>query len=318
MKRIIAILLSICCLFGLLAGCGTQNNPEQTQESTREPVVRDKKKVIFIGNSYTYYGNCVLDKGQKVFSQAERVGDQGYFYQLCKANNFDVEVTNFCFGGHRLEDFKGNCMADRGHDGYNHLQDLVDTDYDYVFLQESKPSSPQNTDIVELCQWLMDIFKEGNPNVKFFLLVPWYAYEGNYAWLPTVKNLEEMGVTVVDWGKLVYDIIHGNTTVPGATYTYDKNSLIIYKEANDGYHPNMLTGYITALMAYCAITGESAVGQPYAFATDTNINPIFNTNTYTFKNYCYGTGVDTNYAQILQSAEDMKGIQQLIDQYMAE
>ena len=38
---------------------------------------------------------------------------------------------------------------------------------------------------------------------------------------------------------------------------------------------NMLTGYITTLMVYCAVTGESAVGQDYSFCNDRALNSAF-------------------------------------------
>ena len=274
-----------------------------------------KKKIIFIGNSYTYYGNCVVQKDKHVLEQEKRVGDQGYFYQLCKANGLDIDVTDFTFGNHHLLEFKGACLG-HGHDGHDHMEALVDKKYDYVVLQEAHTITAADPDIVEKCSWMMDIFRQANPDVKFLFLLPWRAYEQNYAWLPTLKNLEDLGVTVVNWGKLVYDMFTGAVTVPGAKYTYNKNSFIVNKSAADGYHPNMLTGYITALMTYCAITGESAVGQPYAFTTDYTVNPAFNTDIYILNHYCYGDGMETNFVKILQSAEDMRGIQQLIDQYM--
>ena len=95
--------------------------PPTNSQAISHPL--DGKKFIFIGNSYTYYGKCVLDKGQSVYSQSSRVNDQGLFYQICKANGIDVNVTNFTFGGHTLEDhYSGCCNADRGHDGLEHLR----------------------------------------------------------------------------------------------------------------------------------------------------------------------------------------------------
>ena len=101
-----------------------------------------KKKIIFIGNSYTYYGNCVVQKDKRVLTQEKRVGDQGYFYQLCKANGLDFDVTDFTFGNHHLLEFKGKCMG-HGHNGHDHMEALVDKKYDYVVLQEPTQLPPQ-------------------------------------------------------------------------------------------------------------------------------------------------------------------------------
>ena len=42
------------------------------------------KKILFIGNSYTFYGNTVIHKGYTVLTRERRDNDPGYFYQLCK------------------------------------------------------------------------------------------------------------------------------------------------------------------------------------------------------------------------------------------
>ena len=121
---------------------------------------------------------------------------------------------------------------------------------------------------------------------------------------------------VVDWGALVNDIITGKTTVPGTTQTYDQNSFIISKSESDGFHPNMLTGYITALMTYCAITGESAQGQTFNFG-DSDL--LFGTAAIeAFRSKYYTYRPITNFPAILTSETEMTGIQQLIDQYLAE
>ena len=55
------------------------------------------KKILFIGNSYTYYGNAVMHKGYSVLTQEARSGDQGWFYQLCKAKGINHLIyTGFC------------------------------------------------------------------------------------------------------------------------------------------------------------------------------------------------------------------------------
>ena len=124
-----------------------------------------------------------------------------------------------------------------------------------------------------------------------------------------------MGITIVDWGKLVSDIIRQNVAVPNAEKTYVKNTFIVHKSSSDGYHPNQLTGYITALMTYCAITGESAVGKSYDFWNDTSLSSKFHSVSYISKYYTHGT---TNYHQIFNSPTDMQGLQTLIDQYLEE
>ena len=324
--------MTICA--STLTACGATQSSNGTTESTQttapaqatefSPVGKEGlngKKIIFFGNSYTYYGKCVITKGQSVFSQNERINDEGYFYQICKANGVDINVTNFTFGGHYLKDFHPTgCAADRGHDGLNHLSYISDFNYDYVVLQTG--SGPLNyPDLLAECQPIMQPFREANPNVKFIFLANHIDYllnhttqfKDGYVWRGDIKKLADAGILVVDWGSLVCDIMNGDVKVPGATQEYKFNSFIISQSETDGHHQNMLTGYITALMTYCAITGESAQGQRWSFPENSNFNEQA-IAAYRAKYYTYNP--ETNFDAILTSEADMTGIQQLMDQYL--
>lgn len=271
------------------------------------------KKIIFFGNSFTYYGKCVIGKGQNVYSQDKRINDKGYFYQICKSNGIDINVCNFTFGGHQLKDFySGSCAANRGHNGLDHLAYINDYNYDYVVMQNGAASMNLESILAE-CQPIMDRFKKANPNVKFIFLVQYRAHQKGYVWLSDIKNLEKSGILVVDWGRLVCDIIDGNVKVPGATQEYNFNSFVISQSKTDGFHQNMLAGYITALMTYCALTGESAQGQQVSFENVKALNSS-GIKAYRAKYYTYKT--ETNFDTILASKSDMAGIQQLIDRYI--
>ena len=118
----------------------------------------------------------------------------------------------------------------------------------------------------------------------------------------------------------------GGTQVPGGTIEYRPNSFMVSQEG-DSYHPNVLTGYLFALMTYCAITGESSVGQPYDFCYDESnaVYPItdryevgnFKTKHYTYDNP--NTDFDernTNFVEIFNSSADMAGLQELVNSYV--
>lgn len=326
MKKRICIMLSTCLLLSVFAGCGKTSDQPQTTTGTTDTTTAatteaaennsaamealDGKRVIFLGNSHTYYSRCVMDKGQST-TLTGRTKDQGLFYQLCKANGVEVDVTNYTFGNHQLSDFySGSCAAGK-HDGYDHMADFDDFNYDYVIVQQGT-KDPAN-DLVGDVQKMAEPFKNANPDVKVIFLVHQLAYTRDYKWLEKVALLKETGVTVVDWGGMLHGILQGTQTVPGTEQTFNQNSFVISKSDSDGYHPNLLVGYITALMTYCAITGEKAEGQPWKFPN----NPVIGEaaiKTYRASYYTYDK--DTNFDAILLSKTEMFGIQQLIDSYM--
>ena len=281
-----------------------ENGSDKEDNELGNKHMLDGKKIIFIGDSFVYYGQVVLD------GSASRYNDKGYFYQLCKSMGAEVSVTNWTYGGKGISYIYENYMGN-----------LADRNYDYVVISGGRNSTSKAEDYFTTLQAYMDMFTAVNPDVKFLYLVSSGAHNISVAEsfpveiLNNLKEFEKMGITIVDWGKLVSDIIRGNVVVPNAEKTYNKNSFVVHRSSKDGYHPNQLTGYITALMTYCAITGESAVGKNYDFWNDKSLNGNFNANTYIKKCYTKGT---TNYPEIFGSAADMQGLQTLIDQYLEE
>lgn len=285
----------------------------------------DGKRFIFIGNSFVYYGQTVLNKGyanETALSQQTRDEDRGYFYELCRANGAKVHVTNWTFGGHTLSDIFGDAC---GHSGYcsgkNHLSYLTDRVYDYVVISEGTGDFP---DFLDTVHGVMEVFRAANPAVKFVYLCHTSSHLNRHTGAPTaavlnaLKTLDAEGVIVVDWGKLSWDLINGDVTVPGGTLTYNKNSLIVNQSENDGYHPNLLAGYLTSLMTYCAITGENAAGQPYDFYKKAYTVGKETVTMQSFIEKYYRTGETTNFDQAFASPAEMAGLQQLAARYLAE
>ena len=337
LKSIIALFLCLSIIFGLF-GCAGEvsiletienevitTEPETTMEETTEMeeikknVSLDGKRVIFIGNSYVYYGRTVINKSTSVMTQAERENDKGFFYQLCRENGMEVNVTNWTFGGHGLGDFFGAPCAHSSSACYGtrHEDELKNRYYDYVFVSPGGGERSAQT-IADDFDYIIKFFKDANPDVKIVCLanLGCHGYSSFGTDLPDIYNyypaLAEKGVIIADWGGLVYRIMHGIYSVPGGSQTYGKNTFIV----KDGFHPNMLAGYITTLMAYCAVTGESAVGQPYGFCNDVRVNAKFSFANYV-KSY-YTAEITTNFPDVFESEGDMRGIQKLVNKYLAE
>lgn len=326
MKKHLPILLGILLLLASLTSCQKETAPFAPGSHAKQAL--DGKKVIFVGCSYTYYGNVVhrssMEKDMQNYGleQKDRTNDQAFFYQLCKANGAEVSVTDWCFGGHDLTDlFDGSCAADRGCNNRDHLKDLEDRYYDYVILQNILvPGQETAEDYLKNVRDALAVFREANPEVRFYYAVHDGVYTQNYpdSWKDSVELIRKEGVKILDWGTLVYDVWNGNVSVPGATLSYNKQSFIISKSLVDGYHPNPLSGYLYSLMAYCAITGETAVGQPYEFCTaDMDVLNLYVKRQYTSDiRSTPENEKETNFIQILSSEADMKGLQTLADQYM--
>jgi len=61
------------------------------------------KKVIFLGNSYVFWGRTVLKGSVSSPLLENRQEDHGYFYQLCRAMGDTVSVTNWTFSGYAIK-----------------------------------------------------------------------------------------------------------------------------------------------------------------------------------------------------------------------
>ena len=325
MKRIVSLILVLCMALATMVGCGapetaeqpTTTAPVETTEAAVEltgPEALQGKRVIFIGNSYSLCGYTVLGGDCNVVLQEERENDQGIFYQLCKANGIDVSVTNWTFGSHSITDFfDGICKAGRECDGIDHEIHLTNPYFDYVVLQ-CHVERGYTGDFVEYLQSEMDFFRQYNPNVKFIMHVPHMAHHKDNIWVKDLGQLADAGVKIADWGGLVDDILNRKVSVPGATQDYSFHTFVINWREDDGFHQNILCGYLTALMVYCAITGEKAEGQPWRFTNDPTLNPKMDWQKSKEIHYSYDP--DTNFIEVLDSDADMLGLQQLADQYL--
>lgn len=271
--------------------------------------------MLFIGNSYTYWGSVVINQDKTVMDQKSRTGDKGMFYHMCKQKGIEPVVTNWVWGSHNFTDIMSHeCLCEGNScEGKDHMSYLEDPAFDYVCMQPYFETEYAG-DLVTHLTSAMEFFREANPEVKFLLLVPHMAFVKQFQWRDELQAAADAGITVVNWGGMLDDIVNKRVEVPGATEQYFLNSFVISRSEKDGHHQNLLVGYLTTLMVYCAITGESAVGQPYEFADDRSLHPNFDMDTFRTTNYTHDPF--TNFVEIFRSEADMQGLQQLADQYI--
>lgn len=321
MKRTIALLLVLICIISCFGCAAEQPEATETQATTEAAFSQAAveklhgKKIIFVGNSYTYFAHTVLRASGSGLTQDKRGNDEGYFYQLCKTQGAEVSVTNWTFGDHALWESLGHSCTREACFGVDHLSYLTDRYFDYVVLQPYS-SDFSSDDVTEYLQPMMDVFREANPNVQFILAVPHMTYHRSYAWKNKLPDIDRSQITVCNWGKMLADILNGTTQVPNGTQQYFNGTFIVSVSEKDGHHQNLLVGYLTALMVYCAITGDSAVGLPYDFCSDTSIRPEFDMEAY--KKEKYVLEPFTNFIDVFNSPADMEGLQILVDRYIAE
>ena len=161
-------------------------------------------------------------------------------------------------------------------------------------------------------------FTAVNPNIKKIYINHIYSvYKNHGNILNNLKTLhDDDGYTIINCGQLAYDIYTGAVSVPGGSLSYSDRYTFCNHKSGDSYHPNPLMGYIMTQMAYCALTGESA---DYADYSTLVKGCLFGAGSTTYDNYYstyYTTEATLPFMTVLDNTAEMRGIQQLIPNYI--
>ena len=258
------------------------------------------KRVLFIGNSFTYTGHCVSSEG---FASL----DKGYFYRVAQSLGEEPTVVNCTWGGaslhHKSGDIAGRSLYKRlteEHPCYckNSEGEPMDDfyDQDFVVLQQSGDTIAQTYDD---CKLIMSLFPK---KTRFGYFVTTHDTHANhYTNIEAAAKLrDDDGCAYIPLGHLVEDLCNKLTYPEGAELEYSKNTFIYCKE-HDFHHPNKLTGYLTALCTYSAFTGRSAEEADHSFVEPTGM-----------ENYTLG---ETNHAEIIASEREMNALKKLAFEY---
>lgn len=309
---LLGVVLSVC-------GCSKASAPAETAPDTTPTAAQkalDGKKVIIIGNSHTYVGNVVTQTYNSQPSQEKRSNNRGFFWIISQRQGCDVSVTNWTFSSHGLSSiFMNPCSVEGDCYGLNHEEYLTDRYFDYVVIQPGVGDKSEKNMVSDI-QYVVNFFREVNPDVKFVLLGNASVYGNNAQSKPYpgitahYKTLAEEGFIMADWGGLVDDLIHERVKPEGSTMPYFKKSFII----KDEFHPNLLSGYIASVMLYCAITGEKAENIPTDLFQDSAMAALL--EGHLEDKYVHPS--DTNFHTALTVEKELLGIHKLIDQYLEE
>ncbi len=266
----------------------------------------DGKKVMFAGNSLTYYGEVVINR------DGSPTKNKGVFEKVAEFFGDKVNVTNFTYGSAGFTDGRDKASTDgipASYKDYGLYQLMIELHPNYYNNKDGKEMDPfYDQDVVifqqrgasisssyDQVRQLASLFPD---DTRFAVIITHYDTKNTSTGSALKKTLND-GWTVIPAGDLVTDLWNGR--VKDTEFKYTKTDFVITK---DDVHPNYLTGYIKALMTYCALTGRSAAGADYSF--------VNRSTDY------YANANETQFDDVLASPSEMLRIQELIDSYIVK
>lgn len=303
-KKILSAAAALLILIGNLSLFTVSAN--KAEVDSHNIVSVSGKKILVIGNSMLFYGNCVNsgNQGGK---------DKGYLYRLIRAGGEKATVVDHTYPGKSLSYIYENYISK--------LSAKQLGEYDFVVMSEW---AKENKDFIKDCKSIMSLFK--NSTEFYYMCHPMLYEYGLTSITDSLSQLRELGVEIVDWGRMVYNIYTAAETVEGSALKYNRETFIKNNVGyinGDGYigagskgddkHPNPLSGYIAAQMLYSAITHRPAEYQDYSFCGDSSLHKYFDFDSFISAHY--NGEKSTNFDKVFASAADMYGLQKVIDKY---
>lgn len=253
------------------------------------PALADGKKVLFIGNSFTYGASASAQ-----FFHPESVTD------LNKENIGGVPAIFKSFAKQAKMDFDVylETVPGSGFDlHYDKKLPLIDKKWDIVIMHSystmdaKAPGNPKK--LIDYSQKLSQKFKDKNKNAEIYLTATWsradQTYKPNGAWYG--KNIEQMGEDVHDGYSLALDANDGriNSVLPvGRAWNYAWQMGVADSNPYDGidfgkvdlwgwdqYHASNYGYYLHALVVFAGVTGFDVTkfGKSERAARELGISP---------------------------------------------
>ena len=264
----------------------------------------DGKKIMFAGNSLTYYGEIVMN------NNGSPTNKKGVFEKIAEFFGDKVTVTNFTYGSAGFTDGRDKASTDGIPTSYkdyglyqlmlelhpNHYNNKNGADMDSFYDQDIVVFQQRGASISSSYDQVMQLAALFPEDTQFAVIITHYDTKNTSTSSALKKTLAD-GWKVIPAGDLVTDLWNGK--IVNTEFKYTKNDFVITK---DNVHPNYLTGYIKALMTYCTLTSRSAVGADCSF--------VNRSTSY------YANANETQFEEVLASATEMLRIQELIDSYI--
>jgi len=188
-------------------------------------------RILFIGNSYTFYNDL-----------------PGTLEKLMRSGGYQVEVSSSAFGGWSLSEHLAS---------FETIEKIEENDWDYIVLQEKSVVSDPEDEMYPAVRELDRLIQ--NAGAETILFMTWGRENGlASAGFPDFKSMQvnisnnyiniadELSLSVAPVGTAWQTVITSENN-PGL---WD----------NDGSHPNPFGTYLAACVFYALFTGESPEG----------------------------------------------------------
>ncbi len=237
--------------FCILISCSSDTKVDPQDENEISDAFKPQK-VLFIGNSHTYFN-------QGVDFHLQEFALQGNL-------SFEPQIEKIAFGGYTLEQHLENELT---------LKMINEQEWDIVVLQENtfRAANEMEAALVAIPEFKAKL----TANTKVFLFMTW-AYEEEPNMLSTLKQTYERAATVID-----------GTIVPvGIAFDQAQedisSTISLYNQ--DGVHPSPEGTFLAAGMFYRAIYEQNPVLNSYnagfTLATATYLKELAKTS---YENY---------------------------------
>ncbi len=251
----IAIITAVIIFLSLAISTALNNKQIiQTEGTTKIRTVQANKKrkahdlnILFIGNSYTFFNDM-----------------PGMILEIAKndqQNPYNISVQSITFGGARLQDHWND---------KNTHKIIENHPWDIIVLQEQSQWALFSNTIKSTAAHVAHFAKKAKTQKSYVMLYQtWPRQPGSYWYTSpqhkdSTKNPEHMFKAIKNYTtKIAYT--NNITTAPVGEYwyktIYSTPEISLY--FNDGTHPSITGSYLTALVFYKYLTGNSPRNTSY-------------------------------------------------------
>ena len=201
------------------------------------------KQVLFIGNSYLYYGDSIHNHVVRLAKAADKDNAKLYKYK-------SATISGSYLWHHNIESYlKSGALG-------------LKTPFDVVVLQghsTSQTTPEKRQSFTEKASEFNALIKE--TGAKTALFMPWAYTKEHKKYNPEMLKMNQEGYT--EAGNKI-----GALVIPvGLAFkeAYARKSGIVLQKHYDGSHPDLLGTYLAACVTYAALYEKSPVGNSYTY-----------------------------------------------------